>query len=80
MKNKIIVKNINPTERMMVTRVKFSNLKLGSWNQDHPIEKKYGVQFPTNLMLKDLIEKKTTLQKDSKQRKNNQKNKDQIID
>jgi hypothetical protein len=58
MKNKIIVKNINPTKRMMVTRVKFSNLKLGSWNQDHPIEKKYGVQFPTNLMLKDEIEKK----------------------
>ena len=63
MKNKIIVKNINPTERMMVTRVKFSNLKLGSWNQDHPIEKKYGVQFPTNLMLKDLIEKKKQLYK-----------------
>jgi hypothetical protein len=63
MKNKIIVKNINPTKRMMVTRVKFSNLKLGSWNQDHPIEKKYGVQFPTNLMLKDLIEKKKQLYK-----------------
>jgi hypothetical protein len=63
MKNKIIVKNINPIKRMMVTRVKFSNQKLGSWNRDHPIEKKYGVQLPINLMLKDVIEKKKQLYK-----------------
>jgi len=73
MKNKIIVKNINPTERMMVTRVKFSNLKLGSWNRDHPIEKKYGVQFPTNLMLKDEIEKKNNFTKRSKTKKKQSK-------
>jgi len=73
MKNKIIVKNINPIKRMMVTRVKFSNQKLGSWNRDHPIEKKYGVQFPTNLMLKDVIEKKNNFTKRSKTKKKQSK-------
>jgi hypothetical protein len=54
----------------MLTRVKFLNLQLGSWNRDHPIEKKkHGVQFLTNPMLKDKIgKKKSNLEKDLKQK------------